>query len=118
MRLPLTMFSDGGRIVVLSGIHRLRRNIHQPWKVIRMEGLACMARDHSQFCHPVIAINSIIQSQTAGYIPKLTILAIAEVAFLALISCKCPKSCMGNFNCFMADLECAPLCKCGGTCYK
>ena len=60
MRLPLTMFSDGRRIVVLSGIHRLRRNIilRQPWKEIRLEGLACMARDHSQFCHPVIAINS------------------------------------------------------------
>ena len=58
MRLPLTMFSDGRRIVVLSGIHRLRRNIilRQPWKEIRMEGLACMARDHSQFCHPVIAM--------------------------------------------------------------
>ena len=57
-------------------------------------------------------------SQTAGYIPKLTTLAIAEVAFLALISCKCAKSCMGNGKCFKADLECAPLCKCGGTCYK
>ena len=47
-------------IVVLSGIHRLRRNIilRQPWKEICMGGLACMARDHSQFCHPVIAINS------------------------------------------------------------
>ena len=55
------MFSDGRRIVVISGIHRLRCNIilHQPWKEIRMEGLACMAIDHSQFCHPVIAINSI-----------------------------------------------------------
>ena len=31
-------------------------------------------------------------SQTAGYIPKLTTLAVAEVAFLALISCKCAKS--------------------------
>ena len=53
-----------------------------------------------------------------GKIPKLTTLAIAEVAFLALISCKCAKSCMGNCNCFKADLECAPLCKCGGTCYN
>ena len=44
-------------------------------------------------------------SQTAGYIPKLSILAIAEVAFLALISCKCARSCM--VNCFKADLECA-----------
>ena len=33
-------------------------------------------------------------SQTAGYIPKLTTLGIAEVAFLALISCKCAKSCL------------------------
>ena len=47
-------------------------------------------------------------SQTAGYIPKLTTLAITEVAFLALISCKCAKSCMENCNCFKADLECAP----------
>ena len=57
-------------------------------------------------------------SQTAGYIPKLTTLAIAEVAFLELISCKCAKSCIGNCNCFKAELECAPLCKCGGACYK
>ena len=58
--------------------------------------------------------------QTVGYIPKLTTLAIAEVAFLALIliACKCAKSCMGNCNGFKADLECAPRCKCGGTCYK
>ena len=46
-------------------------------------------------------------SQTAGYIPKLTTLAIAEVAFFALISCKCAKSYMGNCNCLKADLECA-----------
>ena len=38
-------------------------------------------------------------SQTSGYIPKLTTLATAEVAFLALI-CKRAKSCMGNWNCF------------------
>ena len=34
-------------------------------------------------------------SQTAGYIPKLTTLAIAEVAFLALISSKCAKFARG-----------------------
>ena len=55
------MFSDGQRMVVLSCIHRLRRNIrlHQPWKEIRMEDLACMARCHRQFYHPVITMYSI-----------------------------------------------------------
>ena len=45
------MSSEGHRIVVLSCVHRLRRNIilFRPWKEIRMEDLACMARDHSQF---------------------------------------------------------------------
>ena len=52
------MSSDCQRSVVLSCIHRLRRNIihHQPWKEIRIEDLASMARDHIQFCHPVIAM--------------------------------------------------------------
>ena len=56
-------------------------------------------------------------SQTAGYIPKWTALLIAEVACLELISCKCAKSCKGYCNCFKANLECTPLCKCGGSCY-
>ena len=56
-------------------------------------------------------------SQTTGYIPKWTTLPIAKVACLALVSCKCVKSCKGNCNCFKADLECTPLCKCAGTCY-
>ena len=53
------MSSDGQMIVVLSCIHRMRRNImlHQPWKEIRMEDLACMAREHRLFCHPVITIH-------------------------------------------------------------
>ena len=52
------MSSDCQRSVVLSCIHRLRRNIilHQPWKEIRMEDRACMAIDHIKFCHPVIAM--------------------------------------------------------------
>ena len=52
------MSLDGQRIVVLSCIHRLRRNIilPQPWKEIRMEDLACMARGHRQFCQSVIAM--------------------------------------------------------------
>ena len=148
-----------------------------------MEDLVCMARDHRQFCHIVIAMycrtsgdmyvntawmilfsqmsrnidnipppqaaldqhitRSSYQSghmwgqslevqpelpdvtdwgleisQTAGYIPKWTTLPIAEIACLELISCKYAKSCKGNCNCFKADLECTPLCKCGGTCYK
>ena len=56
-------------------------------------------------------------SQTAGYIPKWTTLPIAEGACIELISSKCAKSCKGTRNCFKADLECAPLCKCVGTCY-
>ena len=52
------MSSDCQRIVVISCIHRLRRNIilHQPWNEIHMEDWACMARDHIKFCHPVIAM--------------------------------------------------------------
>ena len=34
-------------------------------------------------------------SQTTGYIPKWTTLPIAMVACLALVSCKCAKSCKG-----------------------
>ena len=30
--------------------------LHQPWKEIRKEDLASLARDHRQFCHPVITI--------------------------------------------------------------
>ena len=51
-------------------------------------------------------------------IPAWTTLPIAKVAFLALVSCKCAKSCKGYCNCFNADLECTPLCRCAGTCYK
>ena len=53
------MSLDGQMIVVLSCIHRLRRNIilHQPWKEIRMEDLACPARGHRQFCHPAVTIH-------------------------------------------------------------
>ena len=57
-------------------------------------------------------------AQTAGYIPKWTILPIVEEACLELISCKCPKSCTGNCKCFKTSLECTSLCKCGVTCYK
>ena len=39
-------------------------------------------------------------SQSTGYIPKLTTLPIAEVACLALASCKCAKSYKGELQLF------------------
>ena len=49
-------------MIVLSCIQRLRRNIilHYSWKEIRMEDLACMARDHRQFCHCTVNTPDII----------------------------------------------------------
>ena len=134
-----------------SCIHRLRRNIilHQPWKEISMEDLACMAPEITAVLSPLPCTVNITEdiilkrerfvvvkycrtsddmhvntarmtlfSQMSRNFENIPPLPIAEVACLELISSKCAKSCKGNCNCFKTDMECTPLCKCDGTCYK
>ena len=51
------------------------------------------------------------------FMPKWTVLPIAEKVCLELISCKCTKPCRGNCKCYRANSVCTALCKCRGICY-